>query len=142
MTGITNIHVGRIARGQTSSIYKSKAKAILAAYETAIRGRKPTHLSTTTMVPASMTRAALRALAAQGYTRRMVYEMSGIYIDTISRVMQDPKPGRPDVVRLATEQRAIAAARSVGSSYGGSADALGKAKARGWLPTIYVDGLV
>lgn len=142
--GMTNVQIGRIIAGRTAVVYTSKARRIFKLYnEVKTRETPRTHWKPD-VVPADLTRLALRGLAAQGYSRIWLSEHLGININTIFCITADPgttTKGRQWVNKV-TEESVLALVRRVGSSDGGNGYARSRARARGWKPTMYYDELV
>jgi hypothetical protein len=140
---MSGLHIGRIRRGQTQSVYTSKARAILKLYQFVTTHEQPRVHRIGGYVDARLTRTALRGLAAQGFSRIWIRDQINLDFNAIWRITMDEyniKSRR--MVRRETQEAVLELARRVGSSDGGNAYVKSKAAARGWKPTMYCDELV
>ena len=141
--GMSNIHVGRIARGQTSVVYTSKARAIYNLYREASRVSAVREHWNPMLTSADKCHLAIRGLMAQGYSRIWLGEKLNLDLDTIWKLTRDrDHPKARLFVRRATEDAVLALARDIGSTPGPSNYTKAIAKRSGWLPTMYHDALV
>lgn len=143
-TQMSDVHIGRIINGKTRTVYTSKARQIFRLYNEVVTTEKtPRPHRNPNLVPADLTRLALRGLAAQGYSRVWIREQIGLDFNAIWRITMDTRHYKSrKLVQRSVQTRVVDLARRVGSSDGGNNCVRAKALARGWKPTMYCDELV